>query len=67
LEEHVQLASAKEKEVVIQREAKNKHDAESTKWKALTLEQSNLKQCLLINYWKTKARSFLQSLSKLGS
>jgi hypothetical protein len=39
LEEHVQLASAREKEVVAQREAKNKQDVESMKWKALALEQ----------------------------
>jgi hypothetical protein len=38
LEEHVQLANVKEKDVVAQREEKNKHDTESTKWKVLLLE-----------------------------
>ncbi len=40
MEEQVQLASAKEKRVVAQKETKNKQDVESTKWKALALEQS---------------------------
>jgi hypothetical protein len=38
LEEHVQLANAKDMEVVAQREAKVKQDVETTKWKALALE-----------------------------
>ncbi len=39
MEEQVQLASAREKEVVAQKEIENKQDVESTKWKALALEQ----------------------------
>jgi hypothetical protein len=35
LEEHVQLANAKDKEAAAQREIENKHATKSTKWKAL--------------------------------
>jgi hypothetical protein len=40
LENQIQLATVKEKEVVEQKEAKNKHDVETSKWKAITLEHS---------------------------
>jgi hypothetical protein len=39
LEEKIQLVGARKKEIVVQREAKVKHDVETSKWKALTLEQ----------------------------
>ncbi len=39
LEEQLQLASAREMEVVAQRETKIKQDVKTTKWKALALEQ----------------------------
>lgn len=40
LEKQVQLASAREMEVVAQRQTKVKKHAETTKWKAQVLEQS---------------------------
>jgi hypothetical protein len=39
LEEKIQFVGARKKEIVVQRETKVKHDAETSKWKALTLEQ----------------------------
>ncbi len=38
LEEQIQLASAKEKEIIEQREVELKHDAKTTKWKALAMD-----------------------------
>jgi hypothetical protein len=38
LEEQIQLASAKEMEIIAQREVKVKQDAKTMKWKALVLE-----------------------------
>jgi hypothetical protein len=38
LEEQIQLANAKKKEIAKQKEAKVMQDAEMTKWKALTME-----------------------------
>jgi hypothetical protein len=38
LEEHIQLVGAKVKEIIAQKETKVKQDAETSKWKVLTLE-----------------------------
>jgi hypothetical protein len=39
LEEHVQLASAREMEIIAQREVKVKQDAKIMKWEALAFKQ----------------------------
>lgn len=54
LEEWIKLKGAKEKAIATQREIEVKQDVETTKWKALTLEQS------------TKAIHFDQLLEKQG-
>lgn len=51
MEEQVELITAREKEVVAQKEVENKHDAKSTKWKLLALEQS-VKAVLFISITK---------------
>ncbi len=63
LEEQIQLASAKEKEIAKQRVIKVKQDAETTKWKALALEQS-AKAVLFYQLLKNQGEKLLTSTTR---